>query len=131
MKTIIYWLLLIPTTSPFAVNQNDIPIRVFDVSSTPTEQIFVEAHHNQSLPCPGANEHSLVYALEWFSLSQHKVILDYSKNSLTVYTEQHRISLAKDYGMTIHPVLSSDTGDYICLINNRLQPDGVVQLRVL
>ncbi|KAJ8955432.1 hypothetical protein NQ318_003530 [Aromia moschata] len=102
-----------------------------DVTSTPTEQILVKAYRNQSLSCPGANEHSLVYALEWYSLTQDRVILDYSKTFLTVYTEPHRISLGRDYGMILHPVLAADTGDYVCLINNRLQPDGVVQLRVL
>lgn len=112
---------------PFGLND----CFVLDLSTTPAEQIYVKAYNNQSLPCPGANEHSLVYSLEWFSLTHSKVIVDYSETSLTVYTEQHRISLGKDYGMIMHPVLAADTGDYICILNNRLQPDGIIQLRVL
>lgn len=92
----------------------------------------MKADHNQSIPCLGANEHSLVNSLQWFSLSHDKKILEYSKNSaVVVYDDPNRIGLAKDYGMTIHPVRASDTSDYICLINGRPEPDGVIQLRVM
>ncbi|XP_056645742.1 tyrosine-protein phosphatase 99A [Diorhabda sublineata] len=128
--TILCWIyFLVPTL--LAISQLDLLRRNFDSATIPTEQIIVKAYQNQSLQCPGANEHSLVNSLQWISLTQDKKILEYSRSSLTVYSEQHRISLAKDYGLTIHPVVAIDTGDYICLINGRPEPDGVIQLRVM
>lgn len=98
----------------------------------PIHSVIIKAGENKSLSCPGVNEHSLVLALEWLSLSNNNVkLVEFMSDTTTVWVNQHRISLLSDsFGLSFHPAKAEDSGDYICLVNSRPKPDAVVRLVV-
>jgi hypothetical protein len=52
-------------------------------------------------------------------------------DSTTVWDNQHRIALLPDtFGLSFHPAIAEDSGDYVCLVNSRPKPDGIVRLIV-
>ncbi|XP_060536953.1 tyrosine-protein phosphatase 99A isoform X2 [Cylas formicarius] len=112
--------------------QDDTHPRFYDIPSK-TEHYKTYAKQNISFRCPGANENTLVEQLEWYSHSKHKKVLEYRKNAgITVYTDWlHRVTLDKDYGLIFNPAKSTDTGDYVCLINHRILPDVLIRFSVI
>ncbi|XP_063928096.1 tyrosine-protein phosphatase 99A isoform X2 [Zophobas morio] len=105
--------------------------RIFDVTNLPVQSIIIKSGDNKSLACPGVNEHSLVLALEWLSLSHHVKLVEFMSDSTTVWDNQHRITLLQDtFGLSFHPAIAEDSGDYVCLVNSRPKPDGIVRLIV-
>ncbi|KAJ3623225.1 hypothetical protein MTP99_019465 [Tenebrio molitor] len=105
--------------------------RIFDVTNLPVQSIIIKAGENKSLACPGVNEHSLVLALEWLSLTHHVKLVEFMSDSTTVWDNQHRIALLPDtFGLSFHPAIAEDSGDYVCLVNSRPKPDGIVRLIV-
>lgn len=81
--------------------------------------------------CPDVSEQSLVWALEWYYLTHQIKLVEFTSDSTTVWDNQHRISLAQDnYALSFHPAIAEDSGDYICLVNSRPKPDGIVRLIV-
>ncbi|KAF5300366.1 hypothetical protein FQR65_LT00987 [Abscondita terminalis] len=102
-----------------------------DVTNLFVEIVIIKAGENKSIACPGVSEHSLVQELEWLSLSHHLKLVEYMSDSTTVWTNQHRISLMQDsFGLSFHPAMAEDSGDYICLVNSRPKPDALVRLIV-
>lgn len=102
-----------------------------DVTNLPVQTIVIKAGENKSLACPGVNEHSLVLALEWLSLTHHVKLVEFMSDTTTVWDNQHRIALLSDtYGLSFHPAVAEDSGDYVCLVNSRPKPDGIVRLIV-
>ncbi|CAH0561936.1 unnamed protein product [Brassicogethes aeneus] len=117
--------LTVTFTTGFAERRN------FDVTSLHTEIITVKAGENKSLPCPGVNEHSLVSALEWFTLTHQIKLVEFASDSTTVWDHEHRISLIlENYALNFHPAVAEDSGDYICLVNSRPKPDGIIRFIV-
>ncbi|GJQ68134.1 hypothetical protein Trydic_g10717 [Trypoxylus dichotomus] len=105
--------------------------RIYDVTGLPVHSIVIKAGEDKSISCPGVNEHSLVLELEWLSLTGHLSLVEYMSDSTTVWVNQNRISLLSDsFGLSFHPALAEDSGDYICLVNNRPKPDVLVRLIV-
>ncbi|KYB29708.1 Down syndrome cell adhesion molecule-like protein Dscam2 [Tribolium castaneum] len=105
--------------------------RIFDVTNLPVQSIIIKAGENKSLACPGVNEHSLVIALEWLSLTHNVKLVEFMSDSTTVWVNQHRIALLPDtFGLSFHPAIAEDSGDYVCLVNSRPKPDGIVRLIV-
>lgn len=98
-----------------------------------TEYYKAYAKENFTFRCPGANENTLVEYLEWHSESKHKKVLEFHKDAgITYYHEwKDRVAMDKDYGLIFSNVTSSDTGDYICLINHRLLPDVMLRFTVI
>ncbi|XP_065165511.1 tyrosine-protein phosphatase 99A isoform X2 [Atheta coriaria] len=119
---LVYWSLLL-----FAVQ-----VYTFDFTALPIHRVVIKAGENKSLSCPGVNEHSLVHALEWLSVANNnQKVVEYMKDSTTVWVNQHRISLLTDtFGLTFHPAMAEDSGDYVCLVNSRPKPDALVRLIV-
>lgn len=102
-----------------------------DVTNLPVQSIIIKAGENKSLACPGVNEHSLVIALEWLSLTHNDKLVEFMSDSTTVWVNQHRIALLPDtFGLSFHPAIAEDSGDYVCLVNSRPKPDGIVRLIV-
>lgn len=102
-----------------------------DLTTLPIHSVIIKAGENKSLTCPGVNEHSLVLALEWLSLSNNVKLVEFMSDTTTVWVNQHRISLLSDsFGLSFHPAKAEDSGDYVCLVNSRPKPDAVVRLIV-
>lgn len=104
---------------------------IADVTNLPIESVIIKAGENKSLSCPGVSEHSLVQELEWLSLTSHLKLVEYMSDSTTVWVNQNRISLLQDtFGLSFHPAVAEDSGNYICLVNSRPKPDALVRLIV-
>ncbi|KAK4871888.1 hypothetical protein RN001_016012 [Aquatica leii] len=102
-----------------------------NVTNLFVEIVIIKAGENKSIACPGVTEHSLVQELEWLSLTHHLKLVEYMSDSTTVWTNQHRIFLIQDsFGLSFHPAMAEDSGDYICLVNSRPKPDALVRLIV-
>ncbi|KAF5274564.1 hypothetical protein FQA39_LY07176 [Lamprigera yunnana] len=102
-----------------------------DVTNLFVEIVIIKAGENKTIACPGVNEQSLIQELEWLSLSHHLKLVEYMSDSTTIWTNQHRISLLQDsFGLSFHPAMADDSGDYICLVNSRPKPEAVVRLIV-
>ncbi len=99
-----------------------------------------------TLRCRGVNEHSLVRRLEWIckgcrsTSSSHEttvvlfkaVAAEASNGSIEVDPAlEARSSLGpKAFSVDIDPVEAGDSGDYVCLVNNRRKPNAFVRLLV-
>lgn len=105
---------------------------ITDVTNLPLETYIIKAGENKSLSCPGVSEHSLIQEMEWISLTRQVKLVQFMSDSTTIWTnQQHRISLLKHtFGLGFHPAKAEDSGDYVCLVNNRHKPDFVVRLIV-
>lgn len=92
---------------------------------------MMQAGDNQTVSCPGVNEHSLVMQLEWLSLASRLSIIEFAGKGITVWGNQDRISLvSENFGLRFHPVEGMDTGDYVCLVNSRPNPEAIVRIIV-
>ncbi|XP_071054817.1 putative receptor-type tyrosine-protein phosphatase mosPTP-1 isoform X3 [Onthophagus taurus] len=108
--------------------------RVYDITGLQVHSVVIKAGENKSISCPGVNEHSLVLALEWLSVTNRQKLVEFTSDITTVWVKQNkqnRISLLPDtFGLNFHPAAAEDSGDYICLVNSRPKPDAVVRLIV-
>lgn len=92
---------------------------------------MTKAGENISLPCPSVNEHSLVSSLEWLSVTQRVKLVEYTSATTSIWENRERMSLVPEsYALNFHPTKGVDSGEYICLANNRLRADGLVRLIV-
>ncbi|XP_025835596.1 protein sidekick-2-like isoform X2 [Agrilus planipennis] len=117
----------------FSTSSANIFLSNIDLTDVPIESYVVQAGDNTSFPCTGTTEYSLVTELEWrfFTKTQNIKIIEYAKGNTIVAYKQHRISLqSKTHALNFKPIIAQDTGNYICLVNNRPRPDGVLQLIV-
>ncbi|XP_017780189.1 PREDICTED: contactin-4-like, partial [Nicrophorus vespilloides] len=106
-------------------------LRRSDITSLPVESMLLQAGDNITVSCPGVNEQSLVLALEWFSVSNNQKLIEFASDTITVWADQDRISLLRDtYGLDFHPIAAEDSGDYVCLVNNRPKAEALVRLIV-
>ncbi|XP_043479627.1 tyrosine-protein phosphatase 99A isoform X2 [Leptopilina heterotoma] len=103
--------------------------RIFDVTNPPIRDIIVEAGKNVTLDCPGVTEQSLISTLEWRANSV--LIVEYSSSSTTVSNHRDRVSFfPKNFTLLFHPVASTDSGDYQCIVNNRKTPETILRIIV-
>lgn len=110
---------------------------VADIPHLRREKVFIKAGGNVSLECPGVGSQSIVINMEWFCIhcsasgAPEVKLVEFMGESTTVWEHRSRISLHPDsYALQIHPVLAEDTGEYICLVNNRPTPEEIVKLVV-
>eukprot|EP00093_Oithona_nana_P000821 00821.XXX_1879_270_1 [CDS] Oithona nana genome sequencing. len=99
-----------------------------------------------TLACPGLSPTSYVYLVEWKCAGckctgcpdpngEGMRILRYN-NELTRWDTANRDEVErrsldiKNYGLKFGPVTAEDSGTYLCLINNRREPDALLQLTV-
>lgn len=102
---------------------------VSDVTNPPVREIIVEAGKNVTLDCPGVTEQSLISTLEWRANSV--LIVEYSSSSTTVSNHRDRVSFfPKNFSLLFHPVESTDSGDYQCVVNNRKTPETILRIIV-
>lgn len=56
---------------------------------------------------------------------------EFTSDTEIVWTKDHRIALFTDtYELSFYSAIADDTGDYVCLVNSRPQPDGIIRLIV-
>ncbi|CAB3361379.1 Hypothetical predicted protein [Cloeon dipterum] len=110
---------------------------VYDIPHLRREKVFMKAGANASLACPGVGEQSIVINLEWLCMrcgssgvSEIKLV-EFMGESTTVWEHRGRISLNQEtFSLNLQPVLSQDSGEYVCLVNNRPTPEAIVKLVV-
>ncbi|KAL5284294.1 PTPRZ1.2 family protein, partial [Megaselia abdita] len=117
---IIYGLLFISSSGCNAA-------RIFDEANIPIEKVIADAGSNVTLLCPGVNEHSLVDSLIWKTAST--TIAQFA-NRIPLLHNQRIQLLSDNFGLHFSPAISTDTAEYICLINDRHIPEAVVDLLV-
>ena len=109
-------------------------------------RVLARAGTNMTLACPGLSPTSYVYLVEWKCAGckctgcpdpngEGMRILRYN-NELTRWDTANRDEVErrsldiKNYGLKFGPVTAEDSGTYLCLINNRREPDALLQLTV-
>lgn len=109
-------------------------------------RVLARAGTNMTLACPGLSPTSYVYLVEWKCIGckctgcpdpngEGTRILRFN-NELTRWDTASREEVARrtldirNYGLKFEPVSAEDTGTYLCLINNRREPDAPLQLTV-
>lgn len=102
---------------------------VSDVTNPPIREIIVEAGKNVTLDCPGVTEQSLISTLEW--RGNGVLIVEYTSSGTTVSNHRDRVSFfPKNFSLLFHPVASTDSGDYQCVVNNRKTPETILRIIV-
>ncbi|XP_070493823.1 putative receptor-type tyrosine-protein phosphatase mosPTP-1 [Chironomus tepperi] len=101
--------------------------RIFDEENIPMKQISVTAGYNLTLPCPGVNEHSLIDTLVWKKSQQ--TILKFV-NGLPMVHNQKISLLTDNYSLYFNKTVSTDTGEYSCIINDRHSPESIIDLLI-
>ena len=113
----------------------------------------MESNTNISIGCPGITRNTFVVQLEWrctgncgsgsnskkSSLAKKSAknkehgLLKYVKDQgTTVFKNKKRLRLDMEmFSLEFDPVTAADSGNYKCLINNRPNPDAVIDLNVL
>ena len=57
--------------------------------------------------------------------------MEYRGESTTVWQNQGRVILDPDsYALHFRPVVAGDSGEYLCLVNNRPLPEAIIKLTV-
>ena len=109
-------------------------------------RVLARAGTNMTLACPGLTQSSYVYLVEWRCIGckctgcpdpngEGTRILRFN-NELTRWDTAAKDEVARrtldirNYGLKFGPVSAEDTGMYLCLINNRREPDALLQLTV-
>lgn len=109
-------------------------------------RVVARAGTNMTLACPGLTPTSYVYLVEWKCIGckctgcpdpngEGTRILRYN-NELTRWDTASQDEVARrtldtrTYGLKFGPVRADDTGTYLCLINNRREPDAPLLLTV-
>lgn len=106
-------------------------IFITDITNLEVRTYMVKAGENKSLPCPNVTEFTLINNLEWVSVTNRGVLVGYSGSSTTTWFNHSRISLLKPFfELFFHPASAEDSGDYVCLVNNRPRPYAVIRLVV-
>ena len=109
-------------------------------------RMLARAGTNMTLACPGLSPTSYVYLVEWKCLGckctgcpnpngEGTRILRFN-DELTRWDTaardevQRRTLDIRSYGLQFGPVKAEDSGTYLCLINNRREPDALLELTV-
>ena len=109
-------------------------------------RLLARAGTNMTLACPGLSPTSFVYLVEWKCLGckctgcpnpngEGTRILRFN-DELTRWDTaardevQRRTLDIRSYGLQFGPVTAEDSGTYLCLINNRREPDALLELTV-
>ncbi len=118
-----------------------------DVASSPSvasaAHVTARAGTNITLACPGVSPTSLIYLVEWKCLGcdcsgcpnpsgDGARLLRYN-NKLTRWGDEdsdRRGLEFERYGLRFEPVRAGDSGTYLCLLNNRREPDSPIVLTV-
>ena len=130
-----------------------ISISFLTISDEPAElrkgnlaRMLARAGTNMTLACPGLSPTSYVYLVEWKCLGckctgcpnpngEGTRILRFN-DELTRWDTaardevQRRTLDIRSYGLQFGPVKAEDSGTYLCLINNRREPDALLELTV-
>nr|XP_045603132.1 uncharacterized protein LOC123761231 [Procambarus clarkii] len=91
--------------------------------------VVTRAGGNVTLDCPAVKD-AYVLLLEWRCrgcqlpgdpVSHQEVsLVEYRSESVTLFHHDSRMSLASDtFSLSFRPVLASDSGVYVCRVNNR------------
>ncbi|XP_035894669.1 tyrosine-protein phosphatase 99A isoform X1 [Anopheles stephensi] len=100
--------------------------RIFDIENIPVIKYVAVAGKNITLDCPGVNERSLVETLVW--RTSH-TIAEYV-NGLPLVSNQRLTLVADNFSLLLSPATASDTAEYSCLLNDRHNPEAIVDLLV-
>lgn len=109
-------------------------------------RVLARAGTNMTLACPGLTPTSYVYLVEWKCIGckctgcpdpngEGTRILRFN-NELTRWDTAAKDEVARrtldirNYGLKFGPVSAEDSGTYLCLINNRREPDALLELTV-
>ncbi|XP_037804914.1 uncharacterized protein LOC119599252 [Penaeus monodon] len=106
-------------------------------AGTPT---VTRAGGNVTLACPAARD-TYVLLLEWRCrgcelpsdpVAPHEVsLVEYRSESVTLFHHDSRMSLnPTNYSLSFRPVLASDSGTYVCRVNNRDDSELPIKLIV-
>ncbi|TRY71536.1 hypothetical protein TCAL_12498, partial [Tigriopus californicus] len=127
---------------------NMIPLSPMDdpdsipMSNPGTPHVTATAGANITLACPGVSPTSYIYLVEWKCVGcrcqdcpnphgEGLRILRYNDKLMRWDNEDERRNLDMDRsGLKFEPVTSADSGTYMCLINNRREPDSPIVLIV-
>ncbi|KAG5670578.1 hypothetical protein PVAND_000830 [Polypedilum vanderplanki] len=101
--------------------------RIFDEENIPMKTISVTAGNNLTLTCPGVNEHSLIDTLTW-KKSQQTIVK--FVNGMPMVQNQRISLLVDNYSLYFNKTLSTDTGEYSCIINDRHSPESIIDLLI-
>ncbi len=117
-----------------------------EVTASNLARVVARAGTNMTLACPGLTPTSYVYLVEWKCVGckctgcpdpngEGTRILRFN-NELTRWDTASEDEVARrtldtgSYGLRFGPVAAEDTGSYLCLINNRREPDASLELTV-
>ena len=106
-------------------------------------RVMARAGTNITLACPGVAPATYIYLVEWRCAGcdcrqcpdgpsgiEGARLLRYN-DRLTRWDDDPRRSLDYErYGLRFGPVRSRDSGTYLCLLNNRREPDAPIVLTV-
>ncbi|XP_071519180.1 uncharacterized protein [Panulirus ornatus] len=121
--------------SNLCISVCDVPIQ-----GSLSAPVVTRAGGNVTLECTGAKD-TYVLLLEWRCrgcelpgepISPQEVsLVEYRSESVTLFHHDSRMSLnSETYSLSFRPVLASDSGSYLCRVNNRDDSQMPVRLVV-
>ncbi|XP_058457054.1 tyrosine-protein phosphatase 99A [Malaya genurostris] len=104
--------------------------RMFDIENIPTVKQVAVAGTNVTLACPGVSEHSLVDRLVWRTT---RIVAEYTNGQplpSPAVSNQRTTLLPDNFSLHFGPAFATDTAEYSCLVNDRHNPEALVDLLV-
>lgn len=123
------------------------PLSPSDEENIPMKTIVAVAGRNLTLPCPGVNEQSLIDTLTWkttqtiakfingMPMVHNQRVSRLCFDALVSLSSRDSWSLqisllADNYSLYFNKTLSTDTGEYSCIINDRHSPESIIDLLI-